>query len=163
MQNANELLGILHGFYGLGATLSPLICTTMVTKGGLGWYEFYYPMIGMSFFNLVFAVTAFWTETGKKYREASSRLADEKRGGTREALRNKVTWICSFFLFVYVGIEVSLGGWMVVFMRNIRHAAPFAAGMSATGYWLGVTIGRVVLGFVTPLIGEKPAIIVSLY
>lgn len=163
MQNANELLGILHGFYGLGATLSPLICTTMVTKGHLGWYTFYYLMIGISFADLVIAVTAFWTETGKKYREANSRIDDKKGGRTRQALRNKVTWICSFFLLVYVGIEVSLGGWVVVFMEKIRHAAPFAAGMSATAYWLGVTLGRVVLGFVTPLIGEKLAILVSNY
>lgn len=161
MQNANELLGILHGFYGLGATLSPLICTTMITKGHLGWYEFYYVMIGISFADIVIAVTAFWTETGKKYREANSRIDNKKGGRTREALRNKVTWICSFFLLGYVGIEVALGGWVVVFMEKIRHAAPFAAGMSATAYWLGITVGRVVLGFITPLIGEKSAILVS--
>ena len=45
MANANEILGFLHGFYGLGATLSPLIATTMVTKGGLEWYTFYYCMV----------------------------------------------------------------------------------------------------------------------
>ena len=45
MAKANELLGFLHGFYGLGATLSPLIATTMVTKGRLEWYAFYYIMV----------------------------------------------------------------------------------------------------------------------
>lgn len=32
--------------------------------------------------------------------------------------------------------------------------------MSATGFWLGITVGRVILGFVTPRIGEKLAIMV---
>lgn len=45
MANANELLGLLHGAYGLGATISPLIATTMVTKGHLSWYTFYYIMV----------------------------------------------------------------------------------------------------------------------
>lgn len=46
MESANELLGFLHGAYGLGATISPLIATAMVTKGNLQWYTFYYVMVG---------------------------------------------------------------------------------------------------------------------
>lgn len=45
MESANELLGFLHGSYGLGATISPLIATAMVTKGHLPWYMFYYVMV----------------------------------------------------------------------------------------------------------------------
>ena len=49
MANPNEVLGFLHAFYGLGATLSPLIATSMITKGGLPWYAFYYLMVSSSF------------------------------------------------------------------------------------------------------------------
>jgi MFS family permease len=45
LANPNQVLGFLHGCYGLGAVLSPLIATTMVTKGGLQWYYFYYIMV----------------------------------------------------------------------------------------------------------------------
>jgi len=45
MQSANEMLGFLHGSYGLGATISPLIATSMVAKGNLQWYTFYYLMV----------------------------------------------------------------------------------------------------------------------
>lgn len=162
MQNSNEVLGILHAFYGLGATLSPLFATTMITKGDLEWYTFYYLMIGLSVAELAGGVT-FWTETGKKYRADNEKTTGKTTGHTREALRNRVTWICCFFLLVYTGTEVALGGWVVQFMRVVRHAAPFPAGMSATGYWLGITVGRVVLGFVTPRIGERLAILVSLH
>jgi len=47
-------------------------------------------------------------------------------------------------------------------MINVRHGGAFSSGMTATGFWLGITVGRVVLGFVTPRIGEEVAIIVSL-
>lgn len=163
MQNSNQLLGILHAFYGLGATLSPLFATTMITKGGLEWYTFYYLMIGLCIAELAAGGTAFWTETGQKYRADNEKTTGKSSGHTREALRNRVTWICCFFLLVYTGTEVALGGWVVQFMRVVRHAAPFPAGMSATGYWLGLTVGRVGLGFVTPRIGEKRAIVVSLH
>lgn len=161
MASANEILGFLHGFYGLGATLSPLIATTMVTKGNLGWYSFYYIMIGGAAIELVASLSAFWPETGAKFRAANPRTTDSKGGRTREALTNRVTWICSLFLLAYVGVEVALGGWIVTFMIQVRRGTPFASGISATGFWLGITAGRVILGFVTPRLGEKLAITVS--
>jgi fucose permease len=45
MANANEMLGFLHGFYGLGATVAPLIATTMITKAELPWFYCYYVMV----------------------------------------------------------------------------------------------------------------------
>jgi len=45
MENANELMGLLHGSYGLGATIGPLVSTAMVTKGGLQWFTWYYVMV----------------------------------------------------------------------------------------------------------------------
>ena len=71
-----------------------------------------------------------------------------------------MTWVCALFLLGYVGIEVALGGWIVVFMIQVRQSAEFASGMTAMGFWLGITVGRVVLGFVTPRLGEKLAITV---
>ena len=160
MQRANEILGFLHGSYGLGAVLSPIIATALVTKAHLQWFTFYYLMIGLGVFELVAVVAAFWTETGQKYRDANPRTSGKKGGRTLEALSNKVVWVCAWFLLVYVGIEVALGGWVVVYMRIVRHAAPLPAGSSATGFWLGIMVGRLVLGFVTGRIGEKLAILV---
>lgn len=45
MANANEVLGFLHGFYGIGGVIAPLIATAMITKGGLPWYYWYYCMV----------------------------------------------------------------------------------------------------------------------
>jgi len=73
----------------------------------------------------------------------------------------RVTWLCALFLCCYVGIEVAIGGWVVTFMLRVRHGANFASGMTETGFWLGITVGRVVLGFVTGRIGERLAISVS--
>ncbi|KAI6084035.1 MFS general substrate transporter [Hypoxylon rubiginosum] len=166
MARANELLGILHGLYGVGAVLSPLIATTMITKGNLPWYSFYYVMIGMAVIDIAASVSCFWTATGHEYRESLSKHSDSSRGSLKEALFKRpaarVTWLCSLFLLGYVGVEVALGGWIVEFMIQVRQGEPFASGMAATGFWLGLTIGRFVLGFITPRIGEKRAIMIYL-
>lgn len=90
---------------------------------------------------------------------------DNSKGGLRKALFRRpsarTTWICAIFLLVYAGIEVALGGWIVTFMIHVRNGDRFASGMTATGFWLGITVGRVILGFVTPRIGEKVSIVVS--
>jgi len=161
LDHANELLGLLHGCYGLGAALSPLIATSMVTKAGLGWWNFYYIMCGLVVLEMVFGTIAFWEETGKRYRDKAQESGGQTTGKTRTALRQKTTWIMSAFLLMYVGTEVATGGWIVTFMINVRHSQPFSSGLTATGFWLGITFGRITLGFVTPRIGERLA--VSIY
>lgn len=43
-------------------------------------------------------------------------------------------------------------------MLRVRQGAPFESGLVVTFFWLGLTVGRVLLGFVTGRIGEKIAI-----
>lgn len=170
MDHANELLGMMHACYGLGATLSPLIATAMITKFGAQWYEFYYVMIGAAVLEGAAALSAFWKCTGKVFRE--SHEEPQTLGGgrsenrMREALlkmpASRVTWLVAFFMLCYVGAEVSLGGWIVNFMLVVRHGEAFASGMVATGFWLGLTLGRVILGFVTPRLGERLALMVRI-
>jgi fucose permease len=40
----------------------------------------------------------------------------------------------------------------------VRHGSPFSSGLVVTGFWLGLTFGRITLGFVTGKLGEKIAI-----
>ncbi|RXG41307.1 hypothetical protein VDGE_09630 [Verticillium dahliae] len=165
LANANETLGFLHALYGVGGTISPLIATTMITEGGLEWYHFYYVMIGMSVVELVVCTAAFWKNTAASYHETTQTNNDDNTG-LRAALFSRpyarVTWICAAFLLAYVGVEVSLGGWIVQFMIRVRNADRFPAGMTSVGFWLGLTVGRVVLGFVTPRLGVKVAVAVYL-
>ncbi|PYH46228.1 MFS transporter [Aspergillus saccharolyticus JOP 1030-1] len=160
MANAHEVLGIFHGFYGLGATTSPLIATSLITKAGWNWYSVYYLLAGAAAIELIYTTTAFWRETGTDYRRdnSSTTTTTGSLSQTRLSLSYRVTWICAIFLFLYGGIEVTIGGWIVVFMTTVRHGSAFASGMTETGFWLGITTGRFVLGFVSPRVGEKLSI-----
>ncbi|KAG8532491.1 uncharacterized protein KY384_002368 [Bacidia gigantensis] len=161
MDKANELLGLLHGCYGAGAVIAPSIATAMVVKYGLGWWQFFYIMTALMVVELVVCTAAFWEETSRVYKLKSRNDTDEK-GMTRRAMKQKTTWVAAIFLFAYMGVEVSTGGYIVIFMTQVRHGQPFSSGLTATGFWLGFTVGRVVLGFVTPKIGERLAVVIYL-
>jgi fucose permease len=165
MANTNEVLGVLHACYGLGATLSPLIATSLITKAGLPWYAYYYLMIGFTTIEFATSVSAFWAVNGAAFRRAHRRESGSKGAPIKEAMftlpAGRTTWLCTAFLFLYLGVEVGLGGWIVTFMMKVRHGSPFASGMTATGFWLGLTVGRVILGFVTPRIGERLSVLVG--
>ena len=122
--------------------------------------------VGCGVIEVVTCGLCFWKSTGAVFRAANAHAVDENRtSGLRSALFHRpsarVTWLCSLFLLGYVGVEVALGGWIVTFMIRVRHGGAFASGMTATGFWLGITVGRVILGFVTPRLGEKLAISVE--
>ena len=151
----------MHGVYGIGATIAPVIATSMINKYGLEWFQFYYVMIGVVVAELVLSLFAFWQDSGAAFRQSELGSEVENPGRLKDALSHRVTWICSFFLLAYVGSEVSLGGWIVTFMIRIRHGQPFESGLTATGFWLGITCGRFILAFVTPRLGEGLA--VSIY
>ncbi|KAF3800504.1 hypothetical protein GCG54_00003402, partial [Colletotrichum gloeosporioides] len=147
MQNANELLGIIHGAYGVGGTIGPLIASAMVTKGQkLPWYAFYYVMIGVTVVEFAVALTAFWGATGDVHRQTHQPSTSGGRTTTRSVLKKPITWLLSLFLLGYVGAE----------------AEPFLAGVTVVLFWLGLTTGRVILGFITGRIGEKRAIAIYL-
>ncbi|PHH55530.1 Bypass of stop codon protein 6 [Ceratocystis fimbriata CBS 114723] len=162
MYYSNELLGIIHAAYGLGGTIGPLIATAMVAKAHLQWWYYFYIMLAFSIAEVVVSSWAFWGQNGLIHRASLQAFNDGRRTTTREILRQPYTWLLSIFLLGYVGVEISLGGWVTTFMIEVRHAEPFLAGITTTLYWLGITLGRLILGFVTSRIGEKLAITVYL-
>ncbi|KND94940.1 Bypass of stop codon protein 6 [Tolypocladium ophioglossoides CBS 100239] len=159
LANSSELLGFLRSFCGVGGVVSPLVATTLVTKANMPWHSFYYIMIGLAGLELAGLPWAFWDSTGAAYRAVYRDNEVEREAGLRDALFRspaaRLSWVAALFLLCYVGVEVALGGWIVVFMLRERHGEAFASGMSAVGFWLGITVGRAVLGFVTPRMGVK--------
>ncbi|TVY59056.1 hypothetical protein LCER1_G000379 [Lachnellula cervina] len=125
MENANELLGLLHGAYGAGGTISPLIATAMVTKGDWPWYTFYYMMAGLAVIELLVCTLSFRKASGAIHRAASARNDSGGGSTTKEALENHITWICAFFLLCYVGVEVALGGVCNFLEHFLSHADKF--------------------------------------
>lgn len=192
-------LAFFHGSYGVGATVSPLLATTMVNSG-VPWHYFYFIALGIMVVNCINLWLAFggadddlkaWdhdeeSEELLPHQSHSSQVTDrgsedgiglhdlgthitmveqnarpKKEHGTMKlALSNHVTWLISLFVLFYQGSEVSLGGWIVSYLLDYRHAGN-SYGYVLSGFWGGLTLGRLV--FTRPLhkyFGARRSIIV---
>lgn len=144
------LLNYLHAFYGTGALLGPLVASTLLAVG-LTWNFVYVTWAVVSVF-LIIGVAAFF----------KSRTSVEQEGATNaeknvltDALKRRIVWISAFFLLFYVGTEVSLGNWSYSFLLEERHGIPLFSGWVVSGYWIGLTLGRLVLPQVARRFGDK--------
>ncbi|GAA6015616.1 hypothetical protein JCM11491_007175 [Sporobolomyces phaffii] len=89
-------------------------------------------------------------------RASSLRKVQSKKEPSivRQALLNRTTILVSIFILFYVGSEVSMGGWIVTFLIDNRGGGS-SAGYVATGFWLGLTVGRAILNPLNRLVGQK--------
>ena len=63
----------------------------------------------------------------------------------------------AFFILVYVGVEVTIGGWIVTYIIEERHGGP-SSGYISSGFFGGLTLGRVALLPINKWIGERRAL-----
>ncbi len=69
-------------------------------------------------------------------------------------LRVPLVWIAALFMLIYAGAEVSVGSWSYSFLTEERHAPILLAGWMVSGYWIGLTLGRLTLARVALRVGS---------
>src|SRR5438034_2401016 len=146
-------LNYLHAFYGIGALLGPLIASCLLAVRW-GWNSVYVVWIGMSLVLLI----GFHLVFKKQNIAPSEEVATPRSNVLVAALRLPVVWIVALFLLIYVGAEVSVGIWSYSFLTEERHTPLLLAGWMVSGYWLGLTLGRLALARVTLRVGSPRVI-----
>jgi fucose permease len=73
------------------------------------------------------------------------------------ALRDCGVLLGAAMLAVYVGLELGVGAWAFSYLVQARALSGSLAGYSVSGYWLGLTLGRFVIGPVAARIGASTA------
>ena len=169
LHNSTKMLGSMHGSYGVGGTIGPLMATGMVASGHLLWSWFYLLPLGVTIFNLFFAGWSFRNyeaesgqtllstlqETASRTRNAPKSKKSGLSTNTINALKSKTVILGSLFIFAYQGAEVSISGWVISFLINFRNGDPKSVGYVTSGFWAGITLGRFVLSHPAHKIGEK--------
>src|SRR6266699_1565899 len=146
-------LNYLHAVYGIGALLGPLIAS-VILAGRWGWNNVYLVWIGMSLVLLI----GFHLVFKQQNIAPSEEVATPRSNVLVAALRVPIVWIAALFLLIYVGAEVSVGIWSYSFLTEERHASTLLAGWMVSGYWLGLTLGRLELARVTLRVGSARVI-----
>lgn len=142
-------LAYFHGSYGFGATVSPLIGTAFV-ESGYKWHTFYFVLLALM---VVTLVNVHFNFAGADKDMEDYEAQDNKQPSLGDlllvAIKNRNTWILAVFLLFYVGSEVSVGAWVVTYIRDYRGNTSTSVGYVVSGYWLGLTMGRLVLTPIT--------------
>ncbi|KAI5795543.1 major facilitator superfamily domain-containing protein [Geopyxis carbonaria] len=158
LANSTVLLGWLHGSYGVGGTISPLLATAMATAG-IQWNNFYWILMGFSLVNCAFGGWIFWNSEKDSHLPAAASVASmptSKRKILQKSLLDKATIMTSLYIFAYQGVEVSNSGWVVSFLMTNRDSVDTSkVGYVAAGFWAGITLGRFLLSYVCRRFGEK--------
>ncbi|KAF4611885.1 hypothetical protein D9613_003751 [Agrocybe pediades] len=81
----------------------------------------------------------------------------ENGSAFRAVMRDRASQALAFFALMYVGVEVTIGGWIVTYIINVRGGGT-TSGYVSSGFWGGITIGRVALLWVNKKIGAKPVL-----
>ncbi|OTB03276.1 hypothetical protein M426DRAFT_60723 [Hypoxylon sp. CI-4A] len=161
LRNNMTMLGAMHGSYGVGGTIGPLVATSLVSSGAL-WSRYYILTLGLAVWNICFSTWAFWNYEKELSSGGESHMLTEINSqGVNHlsmmlvAFKSKVVLLGAVFIFAYQGAEVSISGWVISFLIATRNGNPAAVGYVTAGFWAGITLGRFVLSPIGAKIGEK--------
>jgi fucose permease len=141
-------LGVLHGAYGVGTSLGPLVVLASLAAGT--WRPAW---IAIAVLDAVIGLLTWrWRRAwppdidagpapvGDEGDEGAGDLAGRRRAGTAAVA---VTMLCFAAL---VGAEFSTGTWSYTLLTDGRGVADTAAGLWVASYWAGLTLARFALG-----------------
>lgn len=74
---------------------------------------------------------------------------DSREVSIAQVLAKPMVWIFATVLAMYVGGEVAFGQWLLTYLMRIKQTPYKKCSHIVTSFWSGLTVGRVVLGWVT--------------
>lgn len=140
----------LHGCWGIGATLGPIIMTTAIAQQG-NWRGGYIAIAAIQFILLMgFLSTAKLWKMSKK--EIVVNIESSIKLKSLESIAS-----CSLF-FLYTAVETSIGLWFYSYMLESLKISPEIAGSGIVLYWSSLTVGRFVIGTFANKLGNRKII-----
>ncbi|KAI9254161.1 major facilitator superfamily domain-containing protein [Helicostylum pulchrum] len=152
---ATLMLNILHALYGIGAFISPKV-SGFLLEHNYSWMGMYVFLAGVSIINIISITIGFYPVDFEEIRHDDDDTSKPNHGElTKLAIFNKVTLIGATYILIYVGVEVTLGGWGFTWLTEGRHGEAGSMLQVLSGYWGGLAMGRILLGYLSGRFGEK--------
>ncbi|MDM9585548.1 MFS transporter [Nostoc sp. GT001] len=155
-----NLIGLLHAFYGIGALSGSAIATTLLAVG-MNWRQVYGVLAGIVSLLIVSVLgVIIFNYTPMTVRVLPSKTTALENLG--RALQTPIVLLTGLLLLVYVGTEACIGNWAYTVQSVARHTPTLIAGYSVSAYWVGLTLGRFILGYFLQRLGAVRTISMSL-
>ena len=148
----------LHCMWGVGATIGPYVMGFMLT-GGMGWPAGY-RAVGV--IQLVLAVILFGSLPLWKRRTNPGAVSADGLGGEALSLREVISipgakeiMVC---FFCYCALEQTTGLWASSYLTLHKGVPAVTAAGFASMFFIGITIGRGISGFITMKLSDRQMI-----
>lgn len=154
---ASRHMSWLHCFWGIGTMVSPYIMGACLTRG-YGWHSGYRVV---SFLQIGLTVVLFFSLPIWKKRQAQAGEGEtgaENAGKAlrlRDAVRISGVKLVLIVFFSYCAMETTAGLWASSYLVSWRHVTPETAARFASLFYMGITFGRFVSGFVSERLGDR--------
>ena len=130
-------MGMLHAGFGIGATLGPLMMTTLI-ETDLSWRLAFVVLAGaQGVLALLYVRTRVDWNVGVDQTEGSSTVRPDRHG---------LLWGALTMFALYAGVEVGTGQWAYTLLTEGRGMSTVAAGGAVTAFWAALTASRLGLG-----------------
>lgn len=152
-----RMVNWLHGCWGIGACLGPLLMTGVIVSG-FSW-RWGYCIVA----SLLAATTFLIWWTRQEWRE-SDEESDAQMGRStsfRAALIDKQVLGQCFLFFIYTGMESTVGQLLFTLWTEGRSIPAGIAGAAVTGYWIAFTLSRFIMGQLTTIWSSKQILTAS--
>ena len=145
---ASRHMSWLHCMWGIGATAGPYLMGFALT-GGSGWnggYR-YIAILQIVLTAILFFSLPLWK--GQKAGEAEAVQLEGKALSLREIFQIAGAKEIMLCFFCYCAVEQTTGQWASSYLTLCRGVSPETAASFAALFYLGITLGRAVCGFLT--------------
>lgn len=146
----------LHCFWGVGATLGPVIVSRFIAAGA-GWRA------GAGAIAVMLAAIAcvvllsfpLWRRAAGS---PGAREAEAHPLRNREVLRIPGVFFTMLSFFCYSGVELTTGLWAASYLAGCRGLAASTAAGWVSAFYIGIAAGRLVCGFISARVQDKALI-----
>lgn len=152
----------MHGSFGIGAMLGPLIVTSILVVGG-GWRAGYAVLgIILMCMAVLFVFTRnLWFSSSKSSKEGSQENTEPV--AMTLVLRNPIVLFQIALFFFYTGLEVTIGQWAFTVLTEARNVDVGVAGSWTSLYWGSLALGRFVFGAIIHRFGTDRLLRYSMF
>ena len=150
---ASRHMSWLHCFWGVGTAISPYIMGYCLTNG-FGWTAGYrsVSVIQIVLTALLFLSLPLWR---RKPAESDNEERPAVALSLLQALRIKGVKIVLITFFCYCAVESTAGLWASSYLVRYRGINAETAARFASLFYLGITFGRFLCGFIADKVGDK--------
>ena len=146
----------LHCFWGVGTIVSPFIMSYALTSST--WNDGYrivgYIQLGIA--ALLLVTLPVWKINSKK-----TDAVEQKSIGLIGALKIKGVPFILIGFFAYCAAEATAMQWASTYFVEVKHISEAQAAQFASLFYIGITAGRFLSGFVSAKIGDRRMIIIG--